>query len=439
MNKTIKTIYFLIIMTQANLTQADVEISKYVTKNGVEILYTKSENIPMIDIKITFDAGSNKDGELKGLSMLTHSLLDEGTSKMNSEAIASAFESTGAIFSTSVNKDKSSVSLRSLADKKYLEPSVKMLLKILSDSVFPKSEVILQKERTLSSISEDKSDPSEVSSNLFFKEIYGNYTYGFPSIGSEESIEKIKRKDIINFYKENINSSNASIAIVSSLSKKDIINLSEKISKSLSFSSPKKNGLNNFQKNNKKKYIFKKFNSEQAHIYIGGQSIKRGSKNHLPLYVGNYIFGGSGFSARLMKELRVKRGLTYGVYSYIYPMKNIGPFVVGIETKAEQAQESVRLIHKMLKEFHANGPTDKELTHAKEAIINGFPLRIDSNQDILNYLSMINYYDLPINYLNTFTDKISKITKKDILRAFKEEIDVNNLITLVVGNEKAKK
>lgn len=439
MNKTIKTIYFLIIMTQANLTQADVEISKYVTKNGVEILYTKSENIPMIDIKITFDAGSNKDGELKGLSMLTHSLLDEGTSKMNSEAIASAFESTGAIFSTSVNKDKSSVSLRSLADKKYLEPSVKMLLKILSDSVFPKSEVILQKERTLSSILEDKSDPSEVSSNLFFKEIYGNYAYGFPSIGSEESIEKIKRKDIINFYKENINSSNASIAIVSSLSKKDIINLSEKISKSLSFSSPKKNGLNNFQKNNKKKYIFKKFNSEQAHIYIGGQSIKRGSKNHLPLYVGNYIFGGSGFSARLMKELRVKRGLTYGVYSYIYPMKNIGPFVVGIETKAEQAQESVRLIHKMLKEFHANGPTDKELTHAKEAIINGFPLRIDSNQDILNYLSMINYYDLPINYLNTFTDKISKITKKDILRAFKEEIDVNNLITLVVGNEKAKK
>ena len=439
MNKTIKTIYFLIIMTQANLTQADVEISKYVTKNGVEILYTKSENIPMIDIKITFDAGSNKDGELKGLSMLTHSLLDEGTSKMNSEAIASAFESTGAIFSTSVNKDKSSVSLRSLADKKYLEPSVKMLLKILSDSVFPKSEVILQKERTLSSISEDKSDPSEVSSNLFFKEIYGNYAYGFPSIGSEESIEKIKRKDIINFYKENINSSNASIAIVSSLSKKDIINLSEKISKSLSFSSPKKNVLNNFLKNNKKKYIFKKFNSEQAHIYIGGQSIKRGSKNHLPLYVGNYIFGGSGFSARLMKELRVKRGLTYGVYSYIYPMKNIGPFVVGIETKAEQAQESVRLIHKMLKEFHANGPTDKELTHAKEAIINGFPLRIDSNQDILNYLSMINYYDLPINYLNTFIDKISKITKKDILRAFKEEIDVNNLITLVVGNEKAKK
>ena len=120
-------------------------------------------------------------------------------------------------------------------------------------------------------------------------------------------------------------------------------------------------------------------------------SIKRGSENHLPLYVGNYIFGGSGFSARLMQELRVKR-YTYGVYSYIYPMKDIGPFVIGIETKSEQAQVSIQLIQKMLKDFCENGPSSEEIKHAKEAIINGFPLRVDSNSDILNYLSMINYY-----------------------------------------------
>ena len=155
--------------------------------------------------------------------------------------------------------------------------------------------------------------------------------------------------------------------------------------------------------------------------------------------MGNYIFGGSGFSARLMQELRVKRGLTYGVYSYIHPMKNTGPFVIGIETKSEQAQESVKLIHKMLREFYKKGPTDKELKHAKQSIINGFPLMIDSNSDILNYLSLINYYNLPQDYLNTFTSRISNITKKDIIQSFKDEIDVNKLITLVVGNEKAEK
>ena len=438
--KKIQITYFLIIMMLPNITQANIEISEYETSNGIKVLYSKSENIPMIDIKITFDAGSNRDGNLKGLSMLTHNLLDEGTTKLSAEEIASSFESTGAVFNTSVNKDKSSISLRSLADKKYLGPSLKTFLNILSDSTFPLKELSLQKDRTVSNIIEDESDPSDISMNLFFKEIYKNYAYGYPSIGEKSIIKNISRKDIVNFYKNNLNQKTAKIAIVSSLPKKDVEALSEKISKSLE----RKNILvdkNTIQlkKDNKEKYIYKKFNSEQAHIYIGGLAIKRGAKNHLPLYVGNYIFGGSGFSARLMQELRVKRGYTYGVYSYIYPMKNIGPFVIGIETKSEQAQISVELIHNMLQEFIENGPTNEEIKHAKEAIINGFPLRVDSNSDILNYLSMINYYDLPMDYLAKFTENISKITKKDIISAFKEEIDYKNLTTLVVGNEKAKK
>ena len=440
MKKKIQITYFLIIMILPNITQANIEISEYETSNGIKVLYSKSENIPMIDIKITFDAGSNRDGNLKGLSMLTHNLLDEGTTKLSAEEIASSFESTGAVFNTSVNKDKSSISLRSLADKKYLGPSLKTFLDILSDSTFPQKELSLQKDRTVSTIIEDESDPSDVSMNLFFKEIYKNYAYGYPSIGEKSIIKNISRKDIVNFYKNNLNQKTAKIAIVSSLSKKDVEALSEKISKSLE----RKDILINkntiqLKKDNKEKFIFKKFNSEQAHIYIGGLAIKRGAKNHLPLYVGNYIFGGSGFSARLMQELRVKRGYTYGVYSYIYPMKNIGPFVIGIETKSEQAQISVELIHNMLQEFIENGPTNEEIKHAKEAIINGFPLRVDSNSDILNYLSMINYYNLPMDYLAKFTENISKITKKDIISAFKEEIDYKNLTTLVVGNEKAKK
>jgi len=434
-----KLIIFLIIMTLSNLSTANVEVLSYKTKNGINVLYSKSENIPMIDIKITFNAGSNKDGDLKGLSLLTHNLLDEGTSKMNSEEIASVFESTGAIFNTSVSKDKSSISLRSLSDKKYLDPSIKMFLKILSDSIFPKDEINLQKDRTISSIIEDDADPGEISINLFFKEMYGDHPYAFPTIGTRNTVKKIKRKDVLAFYKNNINIKNATIVIVSSLPKKEVIYLSEKISKSLNTSTVKDSYNLDLIKNSKEKNVYKNFRSKQAHIYIGGLSIKRGSENHLPLYVGNYIFGGSGFSARLMQELRVKRGLTYGVYSYIYPMKDIGPFVIGIETKAEQAQKSVKLINNMLKDFYKNGPTDIELKHAKEAIINGFPLRVDSNRDILNYLSMINYYNLPIDYLNTFTSKISKITKKDIIKSFNEDIDVNKLITLIVGNEKSKK
>jgi len=439
MNNIKKILNLIVIMTITNITQANVEVNNYQTTNGVKVLYSKSENIPMIDIKITFDAGSNRDGDFKGLSMITHNLLDEGTAKMSSEDIASIFESTGAIFSTSVNKDQSSISLRSLTEKKYYNPAIKMFLSILSDSNFPQKEIDLHKQRTISSIIEDKTDPGELSINTFFKEIYNNHPYASPTIGFEKDIKKINRKVIVEFYKNYINAGNASIVIVSSLKDDDVIKLSEKISQSLN----KKTKINKTKivskEKTKEKYVFKKFNSQQAHIYIGGLSIKRGSKNQLPLYVGNYIFGGSGFNARLMQELRVKRGLTYGVYSYIYPMKELGPFVIGIETKAEQAQKSVEIINKMLKDFVAKGPTDKEINHAKESIINGFPLRIDSNKDILNYLSMINYYNLPIDYLNTFVKKISSISKKDIINALQNEIDINKMTTLVVGNEKAKK
>ena len=370
--------------------------------------------------------------------MLTHNLLDEGTSKKKSEEIASIFESTGSVFNTSVNKDRSTISLRSLTDEKYFNPCLKMFLEILSDSSFPISEVNLQKNRTISTIIEDKSDPSEIASSIFFKEIYGDHPYASQSIGNENSVTKINRKNILDFYQKHISSSNASIAIVSSLSKDQVIKISEKISKSLERKEVENISNTKEMKILKEKYIFKNFKSEQAHIYIGSTSIERGSENHIPLYVGNYIFGGSGFSARLMKELRVKRGLTYGVYSYVYPLKEKGPFLIGIETKAEQAQLSVKLIREMLAEFVEKGPTDEELKHAKNSIINGFPLRIDSNSDILNYLSMINYYNLPKDYLKTFTSKISKVTKKDIINAFKTEIDLDSIITLVVGNEKAK-
>ena len=131
-------IFFLItIMNFSSITKADVKILSYETRNGVKVLFSKSENIPMIDIKITFDAGSSKDGSLKGLSMLTHNLLDEGTSKKKSEEIASIFESTGSVFNTSVNKDRSTISLRSLTDEKYFKGSLNDLTLVRASTNLP--------------------------------------------------------------------------------------------------------------------------------------------------------------------------------------------------------------------------------------------------------------------------------------------------------------
>src|SRR5471032_831074 len=142
--------------------------------------------------------------------------------------------------------------------------------------------------------------------------------------------------------------------------------------------------------------------ASQSHILIGAPGVTRGDPDYFTLYVGNYILGGGGFVSRLMNEVHEKKGLAYSVYSYFMPLKQPGVFQIGLQTKKEQADEALQLARKTLADFIALGPTEKELLAAKQNIIGGFPLRIDSNRKILDYLSVIGFYDLPLSYLDDF-------------------------------------
>jgi zinc protease len=132
--------------------------------------------------------------------------------------------------------------------------------------------------------------------------------------------------------------------------------------------------------------------------------------------------------------------LAYSVYSYFMPLKQPGAFQIGLQTKKEQADEALKLVRSTLTDFIAKGPTDKELEAAKQNIIGGFPLRIDSNRKILEYLSVIGFYDLPLTYLDDFTKNIDKVTVSQIRDAFRRHIDPQAMATVIVGapEEKAK-
>ena len=171
----------------------------------------------------------------------------------------------------------------------------------------------------------------------------------------------------------------------------------------------------------------------QSHILIGAPGVARGDPDYFPLYVGNYILGGGGFASRLMNEVREKKGLAYSVYSYFMPLKQPGEFQIGLQTKKEQADEALKLVRDTLKNFIAKGPTEKELLAAKDNIIGGFPLRIDSNRKILGYLSVIGFYGLPLTYLDDFTHNIDKVTIAQIREAFKRHIDLQAMATVIVG------
>jgi len=136
-----------------------------------------------------------------------------------------------------------------------------------------------------------------------------------------------------------------------------------------------------------------------------------------------------------MNEIREKRGLAYSVSSYFYPAKNSGYFVAGMQTKKDQSDESVKLLKNTIQTYVNQGPNDEEVQAAKSNLINGFPLRIDSNSKLLDNLSAIAWFDLPLNTLDEWTNEVKKVTKDDINKAFQKNLDMNKMVTVVVGGQ----
>jgi zinc protease len=175
------------------------------------------------------------------------------------------------------------------------------------------------------------------------------------------------------------------------------------------------------------------FESAQAHVFIGQVGIAREHPDYLALTVGNYVLGGGGFVSRLTEQVREKRGLSYSVYSYFGAWQQAGPFTVGLQTRPDQAQQAVKVATDVVADFVKNGPTDKELKAAKDFLIGGFALRLDSNRKLMDNLSNIAWYELPLDYLDTWTAQVDKLTTKDIQQAFARNLQPERMVTVILG------
>ena len=172
--------------------------------------------------------------------------------------------------------------------------------------------------------------------------------------------------------------------------------------------------------------------SKQTHIRLGQVGISRNEPDYFPLLVGNHALGGNSLVSVLFQEIREKRGLSYSTYSYFVPMENRGPFVVGMQTENEKKDDALKVLREQVTKFLHDGPSEADLELAKANLIKGFPNRIDSNQKILGYLSMIGFYGLPSDYLATFPKKIEGVGKSDVVTAFREKMPLD-FVTVIVG------
>jgi zinc protease len=411
---------------------ATPNIETWRTEAGAEVLYAHAPDLPMVDLRIVFDAGSARDGDRPGLAAMTANMLTEGAGGLDADTIAERIEAVGAELGTGADRDMTSASLRSLTQPETLRAALDILTRVVAAPEFPAADLERVRANTLVGLRKQEQDPGSVASRAFYRAVYGDHPYASDPDGTLESIAAITRDELVAFHRRHYTAPNATVAIVGAVDRAQAEVLAEVLTAGLPEGEPPTPlppvadlGAGALQRID--------FPSSQTHLYMGQPGMRRGDADYFPLYVGNHILGGSGLVSILMDEVRERRGLSYSAYSYFAPMAERGPLIMGLQTKNDQADEARTVMRETLERFVAQGPTQDELEAAVKNITGGFPLRIASNGKIVQYLALIGFYDLPLDYLDRFTGRVSAVTADQIRDAYRRRVHPDRLAVVMVG------
>ncbi len=427
----------LLLLVVSQLTVAAAKIDNWQTPQGSRVYYVRTEGLPMVDIQVLFDAGGARDGQQFGVAALTAGLLDTGAGQWNADAIAQRFESVGALFDAGATTDMSTLSLRTLTDKALFDKSLETMQTILTKPRFNGADFKREQNRTLAALKQQEELPAVVGGIAFSKALYGSHPYGHQIGGEIKTVSALKVADLQRFYKTYYVAANAIVVIVGDLSKEQAEQTALLLVKDLS-TGKKPAALPDVVIPTQASQQHIEFPSTQTHVLVGLPVTYRKDPDYFALYLGNHILGGSGLVSKLFDEVREKRGLAYSASSSFAPLLKPGPFTVGLQTRNDQTQQALEVLNKTLSDFVTQGPTEAELTAAKKNIIGGFPMRFDTNKKLASYVGMIGFYDMPLDYLDTFQQKIEAITVATIADAFKRRVNLNALQTVTVGKSAEK-
>jgi len=411
---------------------AGPEIRTWDTAKGARVYFVAAPDLPILDIQLLLDAGSARDGERSGLAAMTAAMLTQGAGDFDADAIAERIEAVGAQLSAAASRDSTALSLRTLTAPAALETTLETAVEVLAEPRFAAADFERVRENTLVALRQDEQDPNSVGAKAVYRRIFGSHPYASDPAGTVQTVAAMQRTDLEEFHRRYYAASNAVIAIVGALTQEEARAVAERLTAGLPRGEPAPElpRVPDLPDGTVQELDFP---SSQTHIYAGQPGMRRLDPDYFPLYVGNHILGGSGLVSLLMDEVRQKRGLSYSVYSYFLPMAERGPFLMGLQTKNEQASEARAVLMNTVARFREEGPSAEELAAAVKNITGGFPLRIASNSDIVQYLAVIGFYRLPLDHLDRFNERVSAVTAEQIRDAFERRVDPDRFATVIVG------
>ena len=405
---------------------------------SIRSLFIQSHALPMVDLQLTFNAGSARDQEiapgLAGLATMAAKLLSEGTPRYSANEIANQFEDLGAQMSVQSQRDMFMIRLRALSDPKKLSEAVDLMIHVINGAEFKAKNIENSNKNTQIGQKQLQENPSKQMGVRLYRAIYGQHPYAEPVTGTIASNKKITPEYLKQFRQQFLVVQNMNIAITGDLTEKQAQQLVKTLSNKLpqghkakALPEPEaKQGLN---------IIHMPSNANQASVLMGHLALNRDHPDRLALELANRMLGNSSFNSLLMQELRVKRGLTYSANSGFSFSQARGVFSLNYATRQDQLEQSLQVAHQTLVNF-VQQPIDAQiLAETKKGMLLALPNSFSSNSAMNGLLGSMGFYNMPRDYLETYAAQLAAIQLHDVQRAVREHIQPENLTVIVASQQ----
>ncbi|MEM8980960.1 MAG: pitrilysin family protein [Pseudomonadota bacterium] len=420
-------VFFILV---ASPLKAAVEIQEVTSPGGFRAWLVEEHSIPFAAIEIRFKGGASLDDpDTRGAIHLMTGLLEEGAADKDARAFAQARDDLATSIGFDIYDDSLSISLKFLSENRH--ESVALLRDALNAPRFDPSAVERVRSQVLSILRSDAEDPNEIASATFDELAFGTHPYGSSLEGTLASVEALTRDDLIDAKNRILAQDRVFVGASGDITPEELASVMDMLFSDLPLTgaampSRVEVGL-------KGGVTVVDYDTPQSVALFGHSGIKQEDPEFFAAFLLNTILGASGFEARLMTELREKRGLTYGIYSYLAPKDYAELYVGQFSTSNDRMAEAIEVARAEWTRMSEEGVTEAELARAKTYLTGAYPLRFDGNGPIANIMVGMQMQGLPIDYIPTRNDRVTAVTLEEVNDLASRLLRPEDLHFVVVG------
>ncbi|UWR02614.1 insulinase family protein [Ruegeria conchae] len=409
---------------------AEIKIQEVTSPGGITAWLVEDHSIPFTALEMRFRGGTSLDDpDKRGAVYLMSGLIEEGAGDMDVRTYARELEALAASFSYRATDDTVSISTRFLTENR--DDVVNLLRTTIHEPRFDQDAIERVRGQVLSGLKSDQTDPNDIAGRSFAAMAYGDHPYATDGKGTIESVSGLTRDDIIAAYQNVFAKDRLYVGAVGDITAEELGTLLDTLLVDLPATGKAIPDKADVKIDGGISVV--EFNTPQSVALFGQKGIDRDDPDFFAAFILNHILGGGGFESRLMHEVREKRGLTYGVSTFLVPKDLASVYLGSVSSANDRIADAVNVIRDEWARAASEGFTQEELDDAKTYLTGAYPLRFDGNGQIAGIMVGMQMEDLPIDYIATRNDKVNAVTLEEINRVAAEFLDPEGLHFTVVG------